>query len=251
MSLINPLSYEAPFQEIPIVQHTIWTIDMFELPPPPLMETTNWFVIQQTYDENDENYENDENIQADHFVKSILTSVSSQMSNMSSARSFDSNSQNVVVRNKPDDSGFARFPMKLWRIVNECETGSITWSETGKSIIIKYSQFQKEYLNGSSKYFKTLNICSFIRQLNLYGFKKLAKKSKKYSSKPNVLIEVSNVQWNNLTTKRCLFVETKHEFFNDLFMKDHPDLLPLINRKLPQATRTLFTHTNKKFRTKK
>ncbi|XP_043497176.1 heat shock transcription factor, Y-linked-like [Polistes fuscatus] len=66
-----------------------------------------------------------------------------------------------------------RFPQKLWKIVNACKSGAIQWNTDGTSILLDYKQFQEEYLDGETSIFKTRNITSFIRQLNLYGFRKV------------------------------------------------------------------------------
>ena len=73
-----------------------------------------------------------------------------------------------------------KFPGKLWRLVNECSTGAIRWGEDGKTIVLHKSQFQREYLDPPNKSFKTNNIGSFIRQLNLYGFKKVQPPTRQY-----------------------------------------------------------------------
>ncbi|XP_066597335.1 heat shock transcription factor, X-linked member 4-like [Prorops nasuta] len=66
-----------------------------------------------------------------------------------------------------------KFPRKLWKIINECETGAIRWSNSGLSILLHYKKFQEEFLDPGNSVFKTSNITSFIRQLNLYGFRKV------------------------------------------------------------------------------
>jgi len=71
-----------------------------------------------------------------------------------------------------------RFPQKLWRIVNECETGAIRWGVYGDTILLDYRRFQAEYLDAQRPIFKTNNLASFIRQLNLYGFRKVTSRSR-------------------------------------------------------------------------
>uniref|UniRef100_A0A3Q2D0C4 HSF-type DNA-binding domain-containing protein n=1 Tax=Cyprinodon variegatus TaxID=28743 RepID=A0A3Q2D0C4_CYPVA len=67
------------------------------------------------------------------------------------------------------------FPAKLWRMVNNPEDGAIRWDICGKVIIIDQQLLETRILSPSSitaDSFKTTNFTSFVRQLNLYGFKK-------------------------------------------------------------------------------
>lgn len=93
------------------------------------------------------------------------------------------------------------FLRKLWKIVNdENSTNIIEWNETGDGFVIHDQiQFMLDYL---PKYFKHNNLSSFIRQLNLYGFHKVA-----------------NIDKNEM------------QFTHQYFMKDVPQLLALIKRK--------------------
>ncbi|XP_018397137.1 PREDICTED: heat shock transcription factor, X-linked-like [Cyphomyrmex costatus] len=104
-----------------------------------------------------------------------------------------------------------RFPQKLWRIVNECKTGAIRWGTNGDTILLNYKRFQTEYLDTHRPIFKTSNITSFIRQLNLYGFRKVTchgRDSACNSCNPHV-----------------------HEFLHDSFRADRIDLLSKVCRK--------------------
>lgn len=64
-----------------------------------------------------------------------------------------------------------KFPLKLWTVVNKCRTDAISWDSMGQAIVVKYSKFEEEYLQKGI--FKTNKISSFVRQLNLYGFRKV------------------------------------------------------------------------------
>ncbi|XP_033114466.1 heat shock transcription factor-like isoform X2 [Anneissia japonica] len=65
------------------------------------------------------------------------------------------------------------FPGKLWRLVNNNLFRSIQWSPEGTSIVINSGLFKSEVLSGGEYgVFKTTNFTSFVRQLNLYGFRK-------------------------------------------------------------------------------
>ena len=98
-----------------------------------------------------------------------------------------------------------KFPAKLWRIVNGCKSGSITWDSSGNSVRIQRKQFEAEYLS-TPKYFKTTNFPSFVRQLNIYGFRKIP------------------------TSSRWQDNGTVFEYRHDYFIKGHPELLPEVRR---------------------
>lgn len=66
-----------------------------------------------------------------------------------------------------------RFPWKLYQIVKACKSGAITWDESGRILLLRPEQFKREFLDPASTTFKTKNLGSFVRQLNLYGFHKL------------------------------------------------------------------------------
>ncbi|XP_069800996.1 heat shock factor protein 5, partial [Dendropsophus ebraccatus] len=101
-----------------------------------------------------------------------------------------------------------KFPAKLWRIVNSPFYQSIYWDSDGYAFIIEQLQFEYELLspprtsNNAAKLFKTKNFQSFIRQLNLYGFKKIFP----------------------------VFGSKVHYFCNENFQKDRPDLLIHLKR---------------------
>ena len=101
-----------------------------------------------------------------------------------------------------------KFPYKLWKIVNECKSQSIKWNTSGRNIIVHKSNFQEEYLDPLKKTFKTSNIGSFIRQLNLYGFKKVQPSCKQYSENEQEV----------------------QEFHNEYFRRGRPDLVNELRR---------------------
>lgn len=100
-----------------------------------------------------------------------------------------------------------RFQQKLWQIVNYCKTGAVSWSNSGDSVIFKFAQFKREYLDRNVNFCKSNKIASFVRQLNLYGFRKLVKHG---------------------APKRRVIDE--HEFQNMYFRRDRKDLLEQVVR---------------------
>lgn len=111
-----------------------------------------------------------------------------------------------------------RFPQKLWRIVNKCESGAIRWGMYGDTILLDYRRFQAEYLDAKRPIFKTNNLASFIRQLNLYGFRKVTSRGR------------DPVNCNT-------YDPYVHEFLHDDFRIDRIDLLSKVCRKTGGKTR--------------
>ncbi|XP_059671454.1 heat shock factor protein 1 isoform X1 [Gavia stellata] len=72
----------------------------------------------------------------------------------------------------PGGSNVPAFLTKLWTLVEDPDTDSlICWSPSGNSFhVFDQGQFAKEVL---PKYFKHNNMASFVRQLNMYGFRKV------------------------------------------------------------------------------
>ncbi|TNM92659.1 hypothetical protein fugu_018061 [Takifugu bimaculatus] len=69
-------------------------------------------------------------------------------------------------------SNVPAFLTKLWTLVEDPDTDPlICWSKTGNSFhVFDQGRFSKEIL---PKFFKHNNMASFIRQLNMYGFRKV------------------------------------------------------------------------------
>ncbi|XP_072284658.1 heat shock factor protein 5 isoform X1 [Pyxicephalus adspersus] len=113
------------------------------------------------------------------------------------------------------------FPGKLWRLVNEPHYNSIQWDWRGEGITIDQELFEAELLlpprgiKTPYDQFKITSFGSFIRQLNMYGFRKLVYKPDA-SSQPDRNIEAGN--------------RSLHYFCNSFFRKEHPELLVNIKR---------------------
>ena len=68
------------------------------------------------------------------------------------------------------------FPLKLWQLLNDCRLKSaLRWSDDGQSFFVFEGQLRNLCLGKENKVFFTRQPKSFIRQLHLYGFRKLNK----------------------------------------------------------------------------
>ncbi|XP_075059106.1 heat shock factor protein 2-like isoform X1 [Mixophyes fleayi] len=108
------------------------------------------------------------------------------------------------------NSNVPAFLSKLWTLVEDSDTNEfITWSQNGQSFLVLDEQrFAKEIL---PKYFKHNNMASFVRQLNMYGFRK-----------------VVHVDSGIMKQERDGPVEFQHPFF----MQGQDELLENIKRKV-------------------
>ncbi|GIX95083.1 hypothetical protein CDAR_178411 [Caerostris darwini] len=100
---------------------------------------------------------------------------------------------------------YKRFQYKLWNLVNSNKSSSVRWNKAGDAIIFNFTQFKKEFLDHSDDFCKSNKLASFVRQLNLYGFKKVSdlRRSRK---------------------RDC------HEFKNCFFVRAREDLLQNVKR---------------------
>jgi len=100
------------------------------------------------------------------------------------------------------------FLTKLWQLVNEGDPNLVAWGPDGTSFVVKdQNQFAKKVL---PNYFKHQKMNSFVRQLNMYGFKKVPKMTE-----------------GTLHAVDCEPIE----FANDFFVKGNHDLIHNIKRK--------------------
>lgn len=102
------------------------------------------------------------------------------------------------------------FLTKLWTLVDDPATDElICWDTNGRSFhILDQARFAKEIL---PLYFKHNNIASFIRQLNMYGFRKV------------ISTEAANIKME----------KDDMEFAHQLFVQGQERLLEFIKRKVP------------------
>uniref|UniRef100_A0A131Z2H5 Heat shock transcription factor 1 n=1 Tax=Rhipicephalus appendiculatus TaxID=34631 RepID=A0A131Z2H5_RHIAP len=108
-------------------------------------------------------------------------------------------------------SNVPAFLVKLWKLVEDEKCNDlISWSSNGQSFIIhNQTQFAKELL---PLYFKHNNMASLIRQLNMYGFRKVA-----------------NIDQGLRSDREGI------EFFHSCFIRGQECLLEYIKRKVPSS----------------
>ncbi|XP_051793445.1 heat shock factor protein 5 [Acanthochromis polyacanthus] len=106
------------------------------------------------------------------------------------------------------------FPAKLWRLVNSPAIEAIRWDSLREVIVIDQQRFERQVFSpgsmspNSPNAFKTTNFSSFVRQLNLYGFKKVKQ----------------DVNLPNLGNS------TFHYYYNANFKRSHPELVARLRR---------------------
>ncbi|XP_018373908.1 PREDICTED: heat shock factor protein 1-like isoform X5 [Trachymyrmex cornetzi] len=107
------------------------------------------------------------------------------------------------------DSGVPAFLAKLWKMVEDPNNNDlISWSPSGNTFLIKnHSEFTIKVL---PYYYKHSNMASFIRQLNMYGFHKVAS------------VELGGLKCD----------KDEIEFAHRYFCKDSPHLVENIKRKV-------------------
>ncbi|XP_043075167.1 heat shock factor protein 2 [Puntigrus tetrazona] len=111
------------------------------------------------------------------------------------------------------NSNVPAFLTKLWTLVEDSDTNEfICWSQEGNSFLVLDEQrFAKEIL---PKFFKHNNMASFVRQLNMYGFRK-----------------VMHIDTGVVKQERDGPVEFQHPYFKH----GQDDLLENIKRKVSNA----------------
>ncbi|XP_053437276.1 heat shock transcription factor, Y-linked-like [Nycticebus coucang] len=103
----------------------------------------------------------------------------------------------VCVSEPDEDNDFLSltFPRKLWKIVESDKFKSVWWDENGTSIVINGELFKKEVLErkGPFRIFETDSMKSLVRQLNLYGFRKMRQTFQRSASLADFLAEEKEV----------------------------------------------------------
>ncbi|NXE16847.1 HSF5 protein, partial [Lophotis ruficrista] len=125
------------------------------------------------------------------------------------------------------------FPGKLWKLVDSPSFRSISWDARGEGLLVNQPLFESELLGAglgaageaaadAASMFKTKNFTSFIRQLNLYGFRKVVMGS--LSSVAQGLGLRAGSGHNNGSEGPV------HHFHNPNFCRNRPDLLVNLKR---------------------
>ncbi|XP_074467507.1 heat shock factor protein 5 isoform X1 [Sebastes fasciatus] len=113
----------------------------------------------------------------------------------------------------PESINPNNFPAKLWRLVNNPANKAICWDRQGQVVIIDKHLFEIQLLFPSPLFnadaFKTSNFSSFVRQLNLYGFRKA---------------DPAFLENDTGDSTGC------HYFSNPNFKQNHPELVASLRR---------------------
>ncbi|RMB97313.1 hypothetical protein DUI87_26209 [Hirundo rustica rustica] len=78
----------------------------------------------------------------------------------------------------PTRLGAGTFPTKLWSLVNDPHVRSVRWDSEARGLLVDRSLFERELLSPGGAQglaphaFRATQFCSFMRQLNCYGFRK-------------------------------------------------------------------------------
>ncbi|NXT46609.1 HSF5 protein, partial [Pluvianellus socialis] len=135
----------------------------------------------------------------------------------------------------PPSINRSNFPAKLWRLVNSSQFPSIRWDPRGEGLIVDQPLFERELLGagqgqasgpagdgetGPTDIFKTKNFTSFIRQLNLYGFRKVVGPAGNVVG-PSMGLGAGDSRGSS---------GPLHHFHNPHFRRDQPNLLVNMKR---------------------
>ncbi|MGL5955597.1 MAG: heat shock factor family protein [Brevinema sp.] len=107
-----------------------------------------------------------------------------------------------------DSWKYKLFPSKLWCLVNNPQITSISWDSSGEVLLISKEAFEADFLgldrNKTEEYFKLKDFSSFVRQLNLYGFKKVRGNDDLLSKQPGTIFHFHNPNFKR-TSPELLF----------------------------------------------
>lgn len=121
-----------------------------------------------------------------------------------------------------------RFPIKLWNLATDHEFKPINWSNDGQSLII--DEFALDPCLGF--FFRSKKFSSFLRQLHLYGFRKVTR-ARSHRSATNTSM-VNGVRMNEEKARTDLISEYQCQHFQ----RDRFDLVKLVRRFYGQAAQS-------------
>lgn len=99
-------------------------------------------------------------------------STSSASSSSSSGGSITNNISQLAAENNAKNKKL--FPKKLWDLINnEKYYYCLRWSEDGQLVYLNRDEFEDSYLKTAENQFHTQKAISFVRQMNMYGFRKV------------------------------------------------------------------------------
>jgi hypothetical protein len=127
---------------------------------------------------------------------------------------------NKIDQLKMGPSKKITFPQKLWQLVSDRRLESaIRWSDDGQSFFVYESHLRNLCLGKENKIFFTREPKSFIRQLHLYGFRKLNKNQFKHPNfardRPHLVNDIKRSYKNTNVVQPSTIVEesqTKYSY---------------------------------------
>ncbi len=144
---------------------------------------------------------------------------------MTTDSSKNYNPTQIKVKSRPT------FVIKLWAMVNnQAHENLIFWAPDGKSFrIVKRELFEKHVL---PNYFKHSNFTSFVRQLNMYGYKKIhsGNQQSNHNNNNNSFANPPNQEY--------------WEFESPFFLRGRDDLLDCIVRNKKQKMENNSNNNN-------
>jgi hypothetical protein len=110
-------------------------------------------------------------------------------------------------------SPISGFVAKLYRMLNEVSNDLISWTPSGLSFLVVHpDHFSRQVL---PQYFKHNNFSSFVRQLNMYGFRKV----------------LYNTTTGTESATPVISIASNWEFEHPFFQQGHPELLSEVKRR--------------------